>query len=598
MDPERWKRIDEIFHAVLDREPSARAQFLAEACEGDDSLRKELERLIACHEKKSNLFDRPPSDVAAVLLAKQDTYMDTISHYRILRKIGRGGMGEVYLAEDTRLNRKVALKLLPLEFTKDKERIRRFEQEARAVSALNHPNILTIHDIGQTESSSFIATEYIDGESLRQRMRVSKVPLKELLTIMIQIAEALDAAHQAGIIHRDIKPENIMLRKDGYVKVLDFGLAKLTEPATGASDLETLARTQTGVVIGTFRYMSPEQARGLRLDARTDIFSLGVVLYELIAGRSPFEGATFSDVIAAILEKNPPALRAFGEFPEELQWIVTKALAKDADERYQTVKELLTDLKRVKKRLEIEEQLKYSDRIAQPVASTRKWAVVVSLVLITLAAVILVLVQRDKKDTPTSGKPFSKIKLTRLTSSGAAWGGSISPDGKYVAYFQEKTSGEQGLYVKQLAADSEIQLLTLPPETHLYGECRFSNDGEYIYYVTWQPSVNNIGSLYQIPVFGGIPRKVIEDIEYFAISPDGKKLAFLRKVKEEVWLMTAQVDGREQRKIWHTAAVYGYPAWSPDGKIVTVILYNHALGFKQIVGIHLDDGVERPLFDM
>jgi eukaryotic-like serine/threonine-protein kinase len=261
MDSERWKQIDEIFHAALDREPSARAAFLAEACKQDESLRAEIEALIVSHEKESSLFETPPSDLAAEFLADKGNNKGTIAHYQILKKIGSGGMGEVYLAEDTRLNRKVALKLLPSEFTNDKDRVRRFEREAKTASALNHPNILTIYDIGQFHSSSFIASEYIDGETLRSRMRKSKMPLKEILSISIQVAEALDAAHGAGIIHRDIKPENIMLRKDGYAKVLDFGLAKLIErqEVSQRSSFETLSKTQEGIVLGTIRYMSPNK---------------------------------------------------------------------------------------------------------------------------------------------------------------------------------------------------------------------------------------------------------------------------------------------------------------------------------------------------
>jgi serine/threonine protein kinase/Tol biopolymer transport system component len=597
VNPERWKRIEEIFHAAIDHKTSERAAFLAEACEGDESLRREVDGLLACHQE-GRLFDHPPVDLAAALLAQEDASPSTISHYRIARKIGRGGMGEVYLAEDTRLNRKVALKLLPKEFTTDRDRIRRFEQEARAVSSLNHPNILTIYDIGQSDSSSFIASEYIEGETLRQRIRSSKMQLEEILRIVNQVAEALDAAHHAGIVHRDIKPENIMLRRDGYVKVLDFGLAKLMEskPASENSDLVTVSATQTGVVMGTARYMSPEQARGLKVDARTDIFSLGVVLYELLAGRPPFEGATSQDTLVAILEKHPPALSTFGGFPEELQWIITKALAKDVEERYQTVKDLLVDLKRVRKRLEIEEELKRSDRISQPVAGTKKASMLVSLVLLMLAALILLISQRDKKGTPALQKPFAKVKFTRLTSSGTAWGGAISPDGKYVAYLQA-SAGKEGLYLKQLTADSDIQILVLAEKIRFWGAPVFSHDGQYLYYETWQPSLSRITSLYRIPVLGGIPRKVIEDLEFFAISSDSKKIAFVRKVKQEIWLMTALIDGREQRKIRSRNITddYGHLAWSPDGKIIAAFLYTYEPLVKQIVAIHISDGSERPL---
>lgn len=471
MDPERWKRIDEIFHAVLDHEPSVRVEFLAEACKEDDSLRIELERLIACHEKESNLFDRPPSDVAAALLAKQDAYSETIAHYRILRKIGRGGMGEVYLAEDTRLNRKVALKILPSEFTQNKDRVRRFEREARAVSGLNHPNILTIYDIGQFDSTSFIASEFIDGETLRQRMSKSKLSLKEILTIGIQTVEALDAAHQAGVIHRDIKLENIMLRNDGYVKVLDFGIAKLTETASGSkvSPLES-TKTQAGIVIGTVRYMSPEQARGLKLDARSDIFSLGIVLYELIAVRPPFEGATSSDIIAAILEKHPPALRAYGDFPNELQWIITKALTKDPEERYQTAKDLAADLKRIRKQIEVDEELKRSGPagFALPGPKTRRTVAIAASILLMLATLIFLFASRNKQ---TASIPLNLLSLQRLSillpENTVLNSSAISPDGKHMAYVVNRTTGFSTLWLRSMDSTqaqeiSETEGATLP----------------------------------------------------------------------------------------------------------------------------------------
>ncbi|MCA1623901.1 MAG: protein kinase, partial [Acidobacteria bacterium] len=292
----------------------------------------------------------------------------TISHYRIVKKLGAGGMGEVYLAEDTTLNRRVALKFLPAEYTRNEERLRRFKQEAKSASALNHPNILTIHEVGEADGHHFIATEFIDGETLRAALRrAGKMKTGEALNVAAQAASALAAAHEAGIVHRDIKPENIMLRRDDYVKVLDFGLAKLTEKATSqAIDLDAptkpLAHTQTGAIVGTVQYMSPEQARGLTVDARTDIWSLGCVLYEMIAGRTPFAGETVTDMLVAIVEKEPPPLKHLTseQIPGELDWIITKTLRKNPDERYQMSKELFVDLQRLRQKLEIEAHLERS----------------------------------------------------------------------------------------------------------------------------------------------------------------------------------------------------------------------------------------------
>lgn len=298
-----------------------------------------------------------------------------ISHYRILERLGAGGMGEVYLAEDLKLGRKVAIKILSEEFTTNRDRLHRFELEASAASALNHPNILTIHEVGDDQGRHFIATEYIDGVTLRRKMAASPLEIREILDVAVQVASALEEAHAAGIIHRDIKPDNLMVRRNGYVKVLDFGLAKLTESSIDRTPLDddaatrVLVQTDAGVVMGTSHYMSPEQARGKPVDVRSDIWSLGVVIYEMVAGRTPFEGETSTDVIVAITQKEPlPLIRFAPTVPAELDWIVTKALRKDREERYQTIKELLTDLRRLKQRIEFEAEL---ERSATPESFTR-----------------------------------------------------------------------------------------------------------------------------------------------------------------------------------------------------------------------------------
>jgi serine/threonine-protein kinase len=377
MTPERWKQVDQLIRDALDRGPAERGAFLAEACGGDDELRREVESLLGFHERAENFIETPPAEVAADWLAVKELRAgQTIGHYQLIRQIGRGGMGEVYLALDARLERQVALKLLPPRFTEDAERVRRFRQEARAVSALNHPNIITIHEIGAaaTESGSvhFIATEYIEGRTLREMIRDGGMKPAEALEVAIQAAGALSAAHAAGITHRDIKPENIMLRPDGYVKVLDFGLAKLgvgsgewgignresgireqgVSPHSPPPTPRSLFLTDPGVVPGTVSYMSPEQALGLEIDARSDIFSLGVVLYELITARRPFDGEMVADVIASLIGQEPPPLtRSDRGLPDELQRLVSRMLAKDRSARYQTAEELRHALKSLKKEL-------------------------------------------------------------------------------------------------------------------------------------------------------------------------------------------------------------------------------------------------------
>src|SRR3989442_5665404 len=361
MKPERWQQIKALLQAALEREPDQRAAFLAAACADDESLRRDVESFIGSYEQAGDFIEAPAFELMADSLTNLQGASfigQSFGPYKILEHIGAGGMGDVYLAEDVRLGRKVAIKILAVAFTWDNERVRRFQQEARSASALNHPNILTIFEIGEVDSRHFIATEFIEGETLRQRMVKSHLEINEVLDVAVQVAAALMAAHQAGIAHRDIKPENIMLRRDGFVKVVDFGVAKLTEPTTGESEAVTLLNTKQGTVIGTAHYISPEQDRGLQIDTRTDIWSLGVVLYEMIGGRVPFEVTTSSDAIASILNQEPnPLARYSADVPIEIEWIVKKALRKHRDERYQTIRELMTGLKSLARKLQFEEEL-------------------------------------------------------------------------------------------------------------------------------------------------------------------------------------------------------------------------------------------------
>jgi eukaryotic-like serine/threonine-protein kinase len=375
MTPERYQQISQLYDQALQLETEARAAFLEQACADDDELRQEVARLLSAHKQAGSFLGAPAMEVAAGAFATAlagGVTGRSFGHYRILRPLGAGGMGEVYLAHDARLDRQLAIKLLPEQFTTDAARLQRFVQEAKAASALNHPNIITIYDVGEADGAHYIAFELIAGQTLRRHMRGARLQVNEAVDIATQIASAVAAAHSAGIIHRDLKPENVMVRPDGVVKVLDFGLAKLpqrqakpsqppvdTEAQTLAyqqiADAENLAPpahtlTVPGMLLGTVRYMSPEQARGLTVDGRTDIFSLGVVFYEMLTGHAPFEGETASDLIAAILTSEPPA-HEMPDAPAELQRILAKTLRKDKAARYQTSAELLADLKELQQEL-------------------------------------------------------------------------------------------------------------------------------------------------------------------------------------------------------------------------------------------------------
>lgn len=358
MTPERWQQVEEVLQAALDRAPQERAAFLNEVCAGDEELQTEASSLVSAHDAALDFIEEPAMTQDARVILGDHKLKNTgreIGPYKIIDELGSGGMGEVYLAQDTRLDRLVALKVLPVYFVSDETRLRRFQREARAASALNHPNILTIHEVGELDGIHFIATEFIDGQTIRELIATGDLSIAEVLDLVSQVAAALSAAHAAGIVHRDIKPENIMRRGDGIVKVLDFGIVKLLEQTQPEMSVHTRSQTEMGAVLGTVGYMSPEQARGLEVDERTDIWSLGVVLYEMLAHRAPFTGATRMDTIVAILEREPPSLVQRTDDPllRGLWTIVDRTLRKEAAERYQSAGELLSDLSAMRQQLEL-----------------------------------------------------------------------------------------------------------------------------------------------------------------------------------------------------------------------------------------------------
>ncbi|HVG30813.1 MAG TPA: protein kinase [Pyrinomonadaceae bacterium] len=579
-----------------------------------------------------------------------------LGRYEIRSQLGAGGMGEVYLAQDTELGRAVAIKILPADVAADQQRMNRFVQEARAASALSHPNILAIHEIGWEGATRFIAMEYVEGETLRQRMARAPMKLGDLLDAVIQTASALSAAHAAGVVHRDVKPDNIMLRADGYVKVLDFGLAKLARDQEGAHDAEAptraLVNTNPGTVMGTIVYMSPEQARGHETDARADVWSLGVVLYEMITGRQPFAGETSSHVIVSILEREPPPLARYVDgVPEALEWIVAKALTKDRDERYQTAREMLNDLRRLKQRLEFAAEMERSiapgagaggmglaagdsraglsnasgfvtaartslieppRRTAQEDAAAprapsksrapRLLAALAALLIAALAAVPAYRYASRRWFANAPRAAFQSMKLTRLTNTGRASIASISPDGKYVVHASEE--GErQSLWIRQVATASNVQIIP-PAEVHYQG-LTFSPDGNYVYYVAHERN-NSLSVVYRVPVLGGTPKQIAEDADSpAAVSPDGKRLAFIRNYpgRAETALVVVPADGGgsaeqtlaarrgSQRFDWGDSLG---PSWSPDGKLIACPAAGVEAGVEHhtVVAVSVADGAE------
>ena len=417
----------------------------------------------------------------------------TLGHYQIAEKLGEGGMGVVYKARDTHLDRFVALKVLPPEKVSDPERKRRFIQEAKAASALNHPSIITIYDIDQADGIDFIAMEYVDGKTLDQRIGHRGLRLNDALNCAVQIADALAKAHSAGIVHRDLKPTNIMVNEDGVVKVLDFGLAKLTEQvqgdetaSTATVDSEGRPITEEGVIVGTVAYMSPEQALGKDLDARTDLFSLGAVLYEMATGVLPFRGTTSAATFNAILNSAPTApVRVNPDLPPELERIINKCLEKDRDLRCQSAAVLCADLKRLKRDTDSGRAVVTSQKPA-PAAATAAIskvkmpmiAAIVGAIALDVAAIGVGLYKfAAHQESPA---PLQAMKVTMLTTTGNVQCGIISPDGKYLGYVTEE-AGEQSLRVRQIATASTVQIV--PPTGARYGGLTFSSDGNYVYYV-------------------------------------------------------------------------------------------------------------------
>ena len=368
---DRWQRLQALFYQALELKTEARPDFLDKNCSGDAELRKEIESLLSSAEQSMDFLHQPVVEAAHQVMAegRRETIAPgtQLGHYKIISLLGAGGMGEVYLAEDMQLRRKVAIKMLAPELILDERGLRRFEHEAHAASALNHPNILTIYEFGHADGLHFIASEFIDGATLRQKLLPGKLELNAAVDIAIQMASALAAAHDSGIVHRDVKPENVVVRTDGIVKVLDFGIAKLGEKhgqkVSRSGMTVTSSISEPGMVLGTARYMSPEQARGLEVDARSDVFSLGSVMYEMVTGRAAFQGNTASDLIAEILKTEPaPPAQFAPDMPYELERIIGNALRKDRDNRYQAVRDLLIDLQDFKKESEFQAQLQAVDR--------------------------------------------------------------------------------------------------------------------------------------------------------------------------------------------------------------------------------------------
>ncbi len=578
-----------------------------------------------------------------------------LGRYEIRSQLGVGGMGEVYLAEDTALNRKVALKILPADLALKQERMVRFTREAKAAAALNHPNIAHIYEIGEQDGMHFIAMEYVEGTTLREKIHHERTDLRKLIKYLQQVAGGLAKAHGAGIVHRDLKPDNIMIARDGYAKILDFGLAKLVEPAgvgptDTASDVATVEWEQhslPGKLLGTVGYMSPEQAQGKMddIDHRSDIFSFGCMLYEAITLRRPFQGESKVQSLYRIVYEAAPPLKDFNPAaPQELQRIVRRCLAKDPEERYQSIQDIALELRELRRELEGDTQIDTTvtpsmmgssltqashlqssitptgvsaastsvDHAGRPTTSTE---VIISeikqhkrglgLAVLGLLIVAGALIALWIKFSPgPKVEPFRSFRITRLTTGGKVGNASmrgytsISPDGAFVV-FRTTESGKDSLWVRQVSTGSLVKIV--PDIKEKIGGTTFSRDGQFIYYSTFDDR-DPVGTLYQVPFLGGTPRRIMGGVtSSVTFSPDGKQLAFVRYSPDQTALITASVGGTGEREIAvrKSPSFFAWgagPSWAPDGETIAcgAGIFSGNLA-ATVVSVPATGGAEKPI---
>jgi eukaryotic-like serine/threonine-protein kinase len=548
-----------------------------------------------------------------------------ISHYRITGQLGSGGMGVVYEAQDLTLGRKVALKFLPPDMARDSASLDRFLLEARAASALNHPNICTIYAVEQDAGQSFISMELLEGQSLADKLTGGAVPLDRLLDITIQLADALDAAHAKGIVHRDIKPANIFITQRNQVKVLDFGLAKLTRIAEmdtidATQDSPAAHLTSPGATVGTIAYMSPEQARGEEIDSRSDLFSLGTVIYQMATARLPFAGNTSAVIFHAILASDPvPVIQLNPEMPPKLQEAVAKLLEKDRDLRYQSAADLRGDLKRLKR--DTESGRKSSPSVSAQSAATVSVPVATSsqrpssstvaaaasqhkfgLGVTALLAIIVIAAAGYGVYAfffRTRALPFQNISITKITETGKAASAAISPDGKYLLNVVND-NGQESLWLRNIPTNSDTQVI--PPAQAHYTGLRFSSDGNYLYFVRSESSNQGLEYLYRAPMLGGTPQKLATDIDSnITFSPDGRQFAFLRYNDPDPGkyrLIIQPTSGGDEKVLASgplTQCLYGL-SWSPDGKVIVCAILQPEGALSGLIATDADTGQQKVFF--
>jgi Tol biopolymer transport system component len=578
MTPERWKRTEELFHAAIALPPGERAAFLLDACRGDDALRRDLESLLNDPDRDDEFLAGAAFDISAPLASDDDAAMigRSLGGYELVALLGAGGMGKVFRARDPKLGRDVAIKILPPAFTSHPDRLARFEREARMLAALNHPNICAIYGLEDADGVRYLILELVDGETLAERLaRFSRLrpgelalPLGETLAIARQIVDALEVAHEKGIIHRDLKPANIQITSDGVVKVLDFGLAKPVGDEGPGSDLTHLpgptgSHLGEGALIGTAAYMSPEQARGLKLDKRTDIWAFGCVLYEMLTGRVAFAGDTISDSIAKILEREPDWSMLPAQTPAAIRQLLFRCLEKDPKKRVRDIGDVRIEIDA------IDEPQKAIPTATQPgpgrrgiVASWLPWVALVALAVGVVGWEV-------RRPAATQENPLAAARFTLLTNwDGAEEGADISPDGKFIAFLADRT-GEFDIWLTQVGTGRFSNLTAdfppLAPSGVIVRKLGFSGDGADIWF---NPADRK--PLLLMPMTGGTPRAFLPgDTNTPKWSPDGAHLVYFGKPPEgDDPMYIADRTGADPRQLltYRGGVHNNNPVWSPDGQ--------------------------------